>query len=31
MAEMENFFCEKELVDQGSSMDIIYWKTYKKL
>jgi len=30
-AEMENFAVIKILVDQGSYVDILYWKIYKKL
>jgi len=29
--EIENFAVMKTLVDQGSSIDILYWKTFKKL
>jgi len=29
--EIENFVVRKILVDQGSSVDILYWKTFKKL
>jgi len=29
--EIENFAVMKTLVDQGSSVDILYWKTFKKL
>jgi len=30
-AEIENFVVRKTLIDQGSSVDILYWKTFKKL
>jgi len=29
--EIENFAVMKTLVDQGSSVDILYWRTFKKL
>jgi len=29
--EIENFAVKKVLVDQGSSIDILYWETFKKL
>jgi len=29
--EIENFAVMKTLVNQGSSVDILYWKTFKKL
>jgi len=29
--EIENFAVKKVLVDQGSSVDILYWETFKKL
>jgi len=29
--EIENFVVMKTFVDQGSSVDILYWKTFKKL
>jgi len=31
MVEIENFAIMKMLVDQGSSVDILYWKTFKML
>jgi len=31
IVEIRNFSVKKILVDQGSSLDILYWKTYKKL
>jgi len=31
MVEIENFTVMKTLVDLGSSVDILYWKTFKKL
>jgi len=29
--EVDNFAIMKTLVDQGSSVDILYWKTFKKI
>jgi len=29
--EIDKFAITKVLVDQGSSMDILYWKTFKKM
>ena len=29
--ELEKFVVKKVLVDQGSSVDIIYWKTFQQL
>jgi len=29
--EVENFSIMKILVDQGSSVDVLYWSTFKKL
>ena len=29
--ELQNFAVKKVLVDQGSSVDILYWKTFRKL
>jgi len=29
--EVENFVVKKVLIDQGSSIDIMYWKTFNKL
>jgi len=29
--EIENFSVMKTLVDQGSSVDVLYWSTFKKL
>lgn len=29
--EVANFVIMKTLIDQGSSMDILYWKTFKKM
>jgi len=29
--ELENFAVKKFLIDQGSSVDILYWTTYQKL
>jgi len=29
--EIENFVVMKTLVDQGNSIDILYWKTFKNL
>jgi len=29
--EVDNFAIMKALVDQGSSIDILYWKTFKKM
>jgi len=29
--EIENFTVKKVLIDQGNSVDILYWATYQKL
>ena len=29
--ELENFAIKKVLIDQGNSLDILYWTTYQKL
>jgi len=29
--EIDKFAIPKVLVDQGSSVDILYWKTFKKM
>jgi len=29
--EVDNFMVKKVFIDQGSSVDILYWKTYQKL
>jgi len=29
--EIENYAVKKVLVDQGSSVDFLYWTTYQKL
>jgi len=29
--EIDNFTIKKALVDQGSSVDILYWKTFKAM
>jgi len=29
--DIDNFTIKKALVDQGSSVDILYWKTYKAM
>ena len=31
IVELQNFAVKKVLVDQGSSIDILYWKTFRKL
>jgi len=31
MVELEGFVVKKTLVDQGSSVDVLYWETFKKL
>ena len=29
--EVANFIIMKNLIDQGSSVDILYWKTFRKM
>ena len=31
IVEIENYAVKKVLIDQGSSVDILYWATYQKL